>query len=182
MAAATVENYTKIYWTGLVAQLDAIDTALYDDLAANAAVTLELFDHSFLTAAQINQAQALLICVECAGAPSLAGYSQERHFSDLKIADRKMSKLSGLDWSIGEFCRLLKITPQEFNAKTSAVREAQFKLYRTNAIYLAPDLDGRGRVFKDFDPQDVRDDRNSYPLDSRYPSRRGVTSDTRAEY
>ncbi len=168
MTVATVASYVKMYWSGLKEQLDLIDSAIYADFAANATVSLELFDHSFLTSAQVNQAEALLICVEAAGSPSISGNSSERHFDTLKIYDRTMKKISGLDWSIGEFCRLLKITLSEFNAKTATTRANQYTLHKSSSIYLAPDLDSRGKVFKDYELSDLRKDRESYPLDNRY--------------
>lgn len=170
MTVATVESYLKIYWTGLKEQLDALDTALYTDLAANAAVTITQFDTSHLTTAQLNQAQALLISIDCAGSPSLGGNSSERHFDSLKIFDRSMKKTSGLDWSIGEFCRLLKITLQEYYGKSETSRVANYVKTRISSIYMAPSLDQRGQVFKDYDLESIRDDRESYPLDNRYNS------------
>ena len=176
MAAATVEKYVSAYWSNLKSALDAIDSALYADLAANAAVTLELFDHSFLTTAQINQAQALLIAIDCSEMSSIPGFSQEKFFESLKIADRTMRKSAGLDWAVGAFCRLLKITMQEFNAKTSTVREAQFNVYKTSSLFISEHpLDQRARVFRDYELSDSRTEQEAspriksyYPLDNRY--------------
>lgn len=168
MTAATVEKYVAAYFPGLKTSLDAIDSALYTDLAANAAVTITYFDTSFLTTAQLNQGQALLICIDGAGIPSVAGWSMERHFSKRKIYDQNWEKTEGLDLFIGEFCRVLHITLKEFNAKTSTQRASIYSKSKTNSIYLSPALDGRAQVYKDFEVTDVRKDREAHPLDNRY--------------
>lgn len=165
---APTEAYLSLYWSGLKAQLDAVDTGLYTDMVMGAVSTLANFDTSFLTAGQIKQAYALLICINSSEMPSIPGHSPEKFMEKLKIYDRVMQKPIGLDWAVGSFCRLLKINLSEFNAKTSAVRTSQFNLYRTNSIYHPTDLDQRGKVYKDYDITDVRDDREAYPLDNRY--------------
>lgn len=169
MVAADVDSYIKMYWNGLEEQIGLIDSSIYDDLKANAAITITQFDTSHLTTAQLNQAQALLVIIDAAGAPSLAGWSMERHYQGIKVYDRSWKKdLTNYDWSIGELCRLLKITPKELNSKTSTQRAAQYNKYRTSSVYIAPQLDSRPQVFRDYDLEDLREDRESYPLDSRY--------------
>jgi hypothetical protein len=179
MTVATIDNYVSVYWSTLKASLDAIDEAIYDDLVANAAVTIELFDYSFLTAAQINQAQALLVCIDAGGMSSVAGFSQERHYNKLKIYDRTWQNDEKIDNFIGEFCRLLKITVKEYNSKTSATRSAIYTKTKSNSIFLSGDLDQRGKAFKDYELSDVATDRKSYPLDNRYNSARSNTSTIR---
>jgi len=168
MTVATVDNYVEAYWTGLEASLSAISPSLYADLVANAAVTLEQFTHDFLTAAQVNQAQALLVCLESAEMGSLPGNSQDKYYSSLKIYDRTMKKDIGLDSFTGAFCRLLKITLKEFNSKTSVTRSAIYSKTRSNSIYIAGNLDQRGKVFTDYDLEKKVADRKAYPLDNRY--------------
>jgi len=168
LTAATVTSYVSAYWSGLKAALDVVDTAIYTDLAANAAVTLELFDHSFLTTAQENQAQALLICIDAAGMPGIGGWSPERHYSKLKIADRTWTNTEGKDWAVGELCRLLKITFKEYMAKTSTQRQANYTKTLTNTYFIGGDLDQRGKLFRDYSLDDVTSDRKTTPLDNRY--------------
>lgn len=165
---ASTEAYLALYWSGLKAQLDAVDTGLYSDMVMGAVSTLANFDTSFLTAGQIKQAYALLVCVSASEMPSVPGFSQEKFVEKFKVYDRVLQKPIGLDWAVGAFCRLLKITLSEFNAKTSSVRTAQYNIYKTNSIFLGHDLDQRGKVFRDYDLSDVRDDREAYPLDNRY--------------
>jgi hypothetical protein len=165
---ASTEAYLSLYWSGLKAQLDAVDTGVYSDLVYNAVESLDNFNTSHLSSAQVKQAVALLVCIDCSEMSGLAGWSQEKYFDSLKIYDRTMKKESGLDHFTGSFCRLLKISLKEFNTKTSAQRAEIYEKTRSDTIYLAPDLDQRGKVFKDYDLSKVRSDRNSYPLDSRY--------------
>jgi hypothetical protein len=176
VAAATVANYLDVYFPGAKTQLDVISTSLYTELVANAAASLEFFNHDFLTDSQIVQAQALLVAIDCGGMPGLAGWSQERHYQKLKVADRTWSNTDTKDWAIGEFCRLLKITLPEYTAKTSTVREAQFNVYKTNSLFISEHpLDQRARVFRDYELDDSRTEqeanpriKNYYPLDNRY--------------
>ncbi len=163
-----IEYWLAAYWTGLKDSLDDINVALYNDLVANATSTLSLFDTSFLTSSQIVQAKALLICIDAAEFSSVAGNSQEKYYSKLKIYDRTMEKAIGLDSFTGSFCRLLKITLNEYNSKTSTVRNVIYTKTRSNSIYLAPNMDNRGRVYRDYDLVDIVTDRKSYPLDNRY--------------
>ncbi len=169
MTVATVDHYVEAYFSGLKTNLDAIDSALYADLVANAAVNILNYNTGHLTTAQLNQAQALLVCIDAAEMPSVAGFSQEKFFDSLKIYDRTMKKVSGLDWATGAFCRLLNITLKEFNSKSATSRAANYTKTRTNLIYLpGTDLDQRARVFKDFDLEDVRSDREINPRISSY--------------
>jgi hypothetical protein len=165
---ASTEAYLSLYWSGLKAQLDAIDTGLYSDMILSAVKTLDLFDTSFLTAAQLKQACALLICIDCGEMGSLAGNSQEKYFSKLKIYDRTMEGEIGLDSFTGSFCRLLKITLKEFNSKTLNTRSSIYKKIRSDSIYMAPNLDQRGKIFRDYDISEVRNYRRSHTLDNRY--------------
>jgi hypothetical protein len=175
VVVSSIDSYVSVYWTGLRTSLDAINPSLYTDLVANAAATLEQFDYSFLTAAQINQAQALLVCIDAAEFSSIAGNSQDKYYSSLKIYDRTMKKDIGLDSFTGSFCRLLKITLKEFNSKTSTARSAIYSKIKSNSIFLSGDLDQRGKVFKDYDLDDKVSDRKAYPLDNRYNSARSST-------
>lgn len=165
---ASTEAYLALYWSGLKAQLDAVDTGLYSDMVMGAVSTLANFDTSFLTAGQIKQAYALLVAIDCGGMSSICGWSQERHYNKLKVYDRTWQNDDKIDWAIGEFCRLLKITLREYNAKTSTVRTAQYNKYKTNSIYISMPLDQRGQLFRDYEITDVRDDREAYPLDNRF--------------
>jgi len=169
MTVATVEHYIEAYFSGLKTNLDAIDSALYADLVANAAVNILNYDTSHLTTAQLNQAQALLVCIDGGGMASIPGFSNERHYKKLKIYDRTWQNDDKIDGLIGEFCRLLKITIKEYNSKTATSRAANYTKTRTNLVYLpGTDLDQRARVFKDFDLEDVRDDREINPRISNY--------------
>jgi hypothetical protein len=174
MTTATVDNYISIYWSTLKASLDAVSTSIYADLVANAAVTLELFDHSFLTTAQENQAQALLVCID-SGEFAIGGNSNDKYYSSWKVYDRVLKKDIGLDPFTGAFCRLLKITLKEYSSKTSTARSTIYSKTKSNSIYLSGDLDQRPKVFKDFELSDVATDRKSYPLDNRYNSTRSST-------
>ena len=168
VVVSSIDSYISAYWIGLRDSLDAINPSLYTDLVANAASTIELFDYSFLTAAQINQAQALLVCIDAAEFSSIAGNSQDKYYATLKIYDRTMKKDIGLDSFTGSFCRLLKITLKEFNSKVATTRSLIYTKTRSNSIYIAPDMDQRGKVFKDHNLEDIVSDRKSFPLDSRY--------------
>jgi len=168
MTVATVDNYVSVYWSTLKASLDAVDDAIYTDLVANAAVSLELFDHSFLTTAQINQAQALLVCIDAAEFLSIGGNSNEKYYSSWKVYDRTLKKDIGLDPFTGAFCRLLKITFKEYSSKTSATRSVIYTKTKSNSIYLSQNLDQRAQVFKDYELSDLATERKSYPLDNRF--------------
>ena len=168
MTVATVDNYVSAYWGTLEASLNAIDEAIYTDLVANAAVTIELFDHDFLTLSQINQAQALLVCIDASEFLSIGGNNNDKYYSSWKVYDRSLKKDIGMDPFTGAFCRLLKITFKEYTSKTSATRSVIYSKTRSDSIYLSGDLDQRGKVYKDYDLSKVRDDRKAYPLDNRY--------------
>jgi len=168
MTVATVDNYVSAYWTGLETSLNAVSPSLYTDLTANAAVVLETFDHSFLTLSQINQAQALLVCINASEFLSIGGNSNDKYYSSWKVYDRSLKKDIGMDPFTGAFCRLLKITFKEYTSKTSAARSAIYSKVRSNSIYIAGNLDQRGKVFTDYDLEDKVSDRKAYPLDNRY--------------
>jgi len=168
MTVATVDNYVSVYWGTLEASLNAIDEAIYDDLVANAAVVLETFDHSFLTLSQINQAQALLVCINASEFLSVGGNSNDKYYSSWKVYDRVLKKDIGMDPFTGAFCRLLKISFKEYTSKTSAARSAIYTKTKSNSIYLSGDLDQRGKVYKDYELSDVVADRKAYPLDNRF--------------
>jgi hypothetical protein len=168
MTVATVDNYVSVYWTGLKNSLDLVDAAIYTDLVANAAVVLETFDHSFLTLSQINQAQALLVCINASEFLSVGGNSNDKYYSSWKVYDRTLKKDIGMDPFTGAFCRLLKISFKEYTSKTSAVRSAIYSKTRSNSIYIAGNLDQRGKVFTDYDLEKKVADRKAYPLDNRY--------------
>ena len=161
MTSATISGWISAYWNGLQSKLDAIDPLLYSDLVADAAVHIQDFDISNLTVPEKVRVQALLICIEAGGMPSLAGWSQERHLTGLKIADRTIKKdLTNYDWTIGELCRILKITPKQYQTVTSNTdRQSRYtQVYTTNSIFLAPDLDTRAQVHRDYTLQDKVED------------------------
>lgn len=160
MTAATVADWVNVYWSGLKTQLDTLNSSLYTELASDAAADVTKYDTGHLTANQLVRLQALLVCVECGGMSGLGGWSQERHLMGLKIADRtwKKDSQSPMDVWIGELCRLLKITQKQFLTLSSSTRAAKYNLYKTNSVYLAPPLDNRPSLGKDYDLQDARDE------------------------
>jgi hypothetical protein len=164
MTSTSLLGWISAYWTGLKAKLDVIDPLIYADLAADAAVHVTDFDISNLTIPEKTRVQALLVCVEAAGMPSLAGWSQERHLTDLKIADRTIKKgITNYDWAIGELCRILHITPKQYLTVVSNTdRQSRYtKVYTTNSIYIAPDLDTRAQIHRDYT---LWDKRNRYVI------------------
>jgi hypothetical protein len=177
LVSSSVDSWVSVYWSGLKAQMDLIDTSLYADLVADAAIHINDFDISTLTTAEKTRVQALMICIETAGMPGLAGWSQERHLTGLKIADRTWKKdITNYDWAIGELCRILKITPKQYLTIVSQTdRLSKYgTLYTTNSAYLAPDLDQRAQVHRDYTLSEKRADYvanqvkpNRYNLDSR---------------
>jgi hypothetical protein len=145
-------DWVKVYWSNLETQLGAIDGDLFDALVSDAAVHLNDFDISNLTASEKVRVQALMVCIEAGGFPSLSGWSQERHLTGLKIADRTIKKdIANYDWAIGELCRILKITPKQYQSVVSNFdRQTRYtQVYTTNSIFLAPDLDTRAQVHRD---------------------------------
>jgi len=178
-----VDSWISAYWTGLRTKLDVIGSTLYTDLVDDAAVHINDFDISNLTAAEKVRVQALLVCVEAGGMPSLAGWSQERHLTGLKIADRTVKKdITNYDWAIGELCRILKITPKQYQTVVSNTdRESRYtQVYTTSSIFLAPDLDTRAQVHRDYTLQDKVEDYqvrpNEYNSTGRLDNRSGVIS------
>ncbi|MCK9458843.1 MAG: hypothetical protein M0R80_04325 [Proteobacteria bacterium] len=168
VVVSSIDSYISAYWTGLRTSLDAINPSLYTDLVANAAVVLETFDHDFLTLSQINQAQALLVCINASEFLSIGGNSNDKYYSSWKVYDRSLKKDIGMDPFTGAFCRLLKITFKEYTSKTSAARSAIYIKTKSNSVYLAPSMDQRAQVFKDYTLEDVATERKSYPLDNRF--------------
>ena len=173
MTSATISGWISAYWNGLQSKLDAIDPLLYSDLVADAAVHIQDFDISNLTVPEKVRVQALLICIEAGGMPSLAGWSQERHYDTLKIDKRTWSKKGIMDQFLGELKYLL---PDWTDSSMAAIRSAQFPLTKTDSIYLAPKLDHRSEeTFRDRDPVDIKNDyiSNSYPNEGPYPPSQG---------
>jgi hypothetical protein len=155
--SASVVSWISAYWNGLKTKLDVIDPLIYPDLAADAAVHYKDYDIGGLTEAEKTRVQALLICVEAAGMPSLAGWSQERHLTHMKISDKTIQKpITNYDWAIGELCRLLRITLERYlTIRSNSDRSSRYtKVYTTNNAFLAPDLDTRAQVHRDFTLQD----------------------------
>jgi len=166
--ASSVSDWVKVYWSTLETQLDAIDTDLFDELAAEAVTRIAEFDTSFLSTSAITRAQALYVCVESGGFSSVGGYAAERHYDTLKLFDRTWKKQTNYDMWIGELCRLLRVTPKELLAKSATARASLYNKYKINSVFLAPDLSQRASPFRDYEMDDVRTDRKDYPLDNRY--------------
>ena len=168
-----VADWVSAYWGGLETQLNAINADIFDALVADAADMILLYTRSHLTANQILRAQALMVCIAAGGMPSLAGWSQERHYDTLKIDKRTWSKKGIMDQFLGELKYLL---PDWTDSSMAAIRSAQFPLTKTDSIYLAPKLDHRSEeTFRDRDPVDIKNDyiSNSYPNEGPYPPSQG---------
>jgi len=157
-------GWIKAYWPELESSLGVISNTIgggYDLLAElidETATKISYYDTTGKSASEILRARALMVCVEAAGMPGIAGYEEQRHYKTLKIMDRTWQKEEGIDQFVGELRRILPEYTRSDSAKYTTISGTKAIV---NSLFTATRLDQRNSSYTERSIGAIRDLWNS---------------------
>ena len=157
---ASVSNWVKVYWPELEDSFDTISSSigngynLFAELVNETAFKIGFYDTSGKSTSEILRARALMVCVEAAGMPGIAGYEEQRHYKTLKIMDRTWTKEEGIDQFVGE---LLRILPEYTRSDSSKYTTISGTKAIVDSVFTATRLDQRSSPYTERDIGVLRD-------------------------
>lgn len=164
VSVASVANWVKVYWPELSTSLTTISATLgtgYDlltELIDETATKISLYDTTGKSPSEILRARALMVCVEAAGMPGIAGYEEQRHYKTLKIMDRTWQKEEGIDQFVGELKRILPEYTRSDSVKSTTISGTKAIV---DSVFTATRLDQRNSPYTERSIQAIRDLWNS---------------------
>lgn len=159
-SVADVSGWVKVYWPELEAALDVISTTLgtgYDlfaELVTETATSILNYDSTKKSASEILRARALMVCIEAAGMPGIAGFEEQRHYKTLKIMDRTWQKEQGVDHFIGELLRIFPDYTRDDGIKSTTISATKAIV---DSAFTATRLDQRGSPYTERSIDTIRD-------------------------
>lgn len=160
LIVADVAGWVRAYWPELEAALNVISLLvgpncnLFNELIAETATTILSYDVSNKSASEVLRARALMVCVESAGMPGIAGWEEQRHYDTLKIMDRTWRKSEGLDHFIGELRRIFPAYTKNDTIRSATISNTKATV---NSAYLHTRLDQRLTPYNERDIGAIRD-------------------------
>ena len=157
---ADTGGWVKVYWPELEAALDVISLTvgsgydLFAELVTETATSILGYDTSNKSASEVLRARALMVCVEAAGMPGIAGWEEQRHYDTLKIMDRTWRKTEGIDHFVGELRRILPAYTRDDLIKSTIISNTKATV---NSLYTSTRLDQRLTPYTERDIDTIRD-------------------------
>jgi hypothetical protein len=156
---ADVAGWIAAYWPELEASLDAISTIvgsvdLFNELITETATSILAYEVTNKSSSEILRARALMVCVEAAGMPGIAGWEEQRHYDTLKIMDRTWRKSEGVDHFIGELKRILPAYTKTDSVKLNTILGTKAV---ADSLYTHTRLDQRKTPYSERDISVIRE-------------------------
>jgi hypothetical protein len=158
-SSADVSGWVAAYWPELEVTMDAISTIvgsvdLFAELVTETATSILSYDITNKSSSEVLRARALMVCVEAAGMPGIAGWEEQRHYNTLKIMDRTWKKEEGLDHFIGELQRILPAYTKTDSVKLNTILGTKAVV---DSLYNHTRLDQRKTPYTERDISVIRD-------------------------